>query len=128
MLDYLIVFIGIICILCIALTFRVHIKQGINNLSFKHRYSIAVKGSKKPMARQTEQAYIKGLNHGYALAKAQYENRSAILYCSPSEYICQRCGHRIDKDKIATPHYCNNCGSVFYTVQATSYDPNNDLE
>ena len=124
---YISAFVFLLVIIYVLLSFRVHIKQGINNLSFKRKYNNATKGPKLHMARQTEQAYIKGLNQGYALAKAQYENRSAILYCSPSEYICQRCGHRINKNTIATPKYCNTCGSVFYTVQTTSYDPNNDL-
>ena len=125
---YLSAFVFLLVIIYVVLSFRVHIKQGINNLSFKRKYNNAAKGSERSMARLTEQAYIKGLNQGYALARAQYDNRLAILYCSSDEYICQKCGHRIDKNIMDTPKYCNACGSKFYTMQPTSYNPNNDLE
>jgi len=65
------------------------------------------------MARLTEQAYIKGLNQGYALAKAQYEDRKTSLYCSTNQYICQACDYRIDKNAIDTPCFCVRCGCKF---------------
>lgn len=125
MIKYVVLFFATFLIVVISLSFKSYIQKEIHNLSFKHKYNNA-RGNKKPMARLTEQAYIKGLNQGYALARAQYDSRSAILYCSPSEYICQRCGHRIGKDKITVLNYCNKCGSKFYTRQPISYDPNND--
>ena len=128
MFEYIAIFIVILCIICVVVSFKIPVIQGIRNLSFKHKCNLAAKGSGRSMARQTEQAYIKGLNQGYALAKAQYDNRRAILFCSSDEYICQKCGHRVKKDVIDTPSYCKNCGSKFYTLQPTSYDPNNDLE
>lgn len=128
MIKYVVLFVATFLIVFISLSIKVHIKQEIRNLSFKHKYKIAEKGTKQPMARQTEQAYIKGLKQGYALAKAQYDSRKAILYCSDQEYICQKCCHRINKDNIETPKYCPNCGSNFYTLQPTTYDPNNDIE
>lgn len=124
MIKYVVIFIATLVIAFISLSFRVHIKQGISNLSFKHQYNIAEKGSKKHMARQTEQAYIKGLKQGYALAKAQYDNRLAILYCSSDEYICQKCNHRIHKNNTDTPKYCDTCGSKFYMLQPISHNPN----
>ena len=119
---------GISAIICVVFSLRHQIICEISNLSFKWKYHNTAKGLNNPMARLTEEAYIKGLNQGYALAKAQYDNRRAILFCSPDEYICQNCGHRVSKNAIDTPSYCKNCGSKFYTIQTTSYDPNNDLE
>ncbi len=125
MIKYVVLFFATFLIVIISLSFKSFVQKEIQNLSFKYKYNSA-RG--KPMARLTEKAYIKGLNQGYALARAQYDSRSAILYCSSSEYICQRCGHRIGKDKIEVLNYCNKCGSKFYTRQPISYDPNNDNE
>ena len=46
------------------------------------------------MARLTEKAYIKGLKHGYALAKAQYcdlENSRSIQ--AIEHFVCQGCNN-----------------------------------
>lgn len=67
--------------------------------------------------RLTEQAYIKGLEQGYALAKAQYESRKTSLYCSTTHYICQECNYRVNKDVIDTPCFCPRCGCKFEHVK-----------
>ena len=128
MIKYVVLFVATFLVVFISLSVKSHVKDAITNLTFKYKYKKAKKGSEQSMARLTQQAYIKGLNQGYALAKAQYDNRRAILYCSPDEYICQKCSHRVSKNAIDTPLYCNHCGSMFYTMQPTDYNPNNDIE
>lgn len=75
------------------------------------------------MNRSTERAYIKGLNEGYALAKAQYENRRAILYNLPDICTCGECGFITNKknSELPIPNFCIKCGCRFDTVQNMSY-------
>lgn len=113
---YKIVVVFSCCIFATAtiLLFRSHIKQFKDNLCFRYIYHNTVKHKPKTM-RLTQAAYIQGLNHGYALAKAQYENRCAIIYKSSNSLICSECNYPVEGK-----NYCPNCGCRFTSTQQLS--------
>lgn len=113
-----------ILVLATALGFRKHFRSFIDNLKFKYSYQVAQMRTKDNMSKRlTQQAYIKGLKEGYALAKAQYENRSAILYRRNTDLIgtCGECGHKVHIVDREIPNFCVTCGCKFATVQNSLY-------
>ena len=97
----------------------------LHKISFNYIYNKTYKAKKKSTMRLTETAYIKGLNEGYALAKAQYENRKTSLYCSTTQYICQECNYKINRDVIDTPAFCPRCGCKFEYTKIYPSDSEN---